>query len=419
MERVEKLPFAGYNKAQQTKVSHMKFSFYLLFFLSQSLANAAVWETKSEWNSKWESAYEDWVKSSWRVDIFTNPRSPYYGLNPDCADTVYSMRAIFSFENGLPFAFVDPSTQRTIISNQIRKFDSTPEGSGRFLKFLSWSYDILATSTLPNDSYPVAISRETVRSGGFLLAKESKHSYTIKKVSETGVPVLIYSTQANTGDLKIRSWPSVGYLFSAGIKEPSGIRNFRKIEDLLRPVWEVAGYSNEQYQVKAERWVSTMQAKLALRTESAPELLKRLMEDVCQLAQTRVELVAEAQRRIRQVGDRCFTAAEFDDLSTPSRDGQTKAAFQDLSKAYKRALKKEAKLPREMAEQLANIFSDSMSRETSLQYCSINYGRTTSLGELRRRFEADLISSNPNDTLEIRWGEDLGPSKRAKRCPSY
>ncbi len=390
----------------------------LLFALIPS-AQAAVWETRNQWNPSWEERYENWVQKEWRVDIFTSSRSPYYGLSPDCADTVYSMRAIFAFENGLPFAFVDPSTQRTVISNEIRKFDEVPQGAQRVVRFLKWTYDILSTSSLPNDTYPVAISRDTVRAGGLLLAKESKHSYTIKKLNETGVPTLIYSTQANTGDLKVRSWPSVGYLFSQGIKQPSGIRDFRKQEDLLKPVWEVPGYSDEQYQVGANRWVQTMQSKLALRTESASELMERLMEDVCQLAQTRVELVAEAQRKIKSVGDRCFNAAEYDDLSTPSRDGQLKAAFQDLSAGYARVIKKNQKLSREMAEQLSNIFAKSARDEAGSQYCVVKYGRKISLGELRRRIEANLISSNPNDTLEVRWGEEKGPSERAKRCPTY
>jgi hypothetical protein len=397
----------------------MKLTALLVLLLSPLTSIAAVWETRNSWNPSWEARYEEWVKNEWRVDIFTSSRSPYRGLAPDCADTVYSMRAIFAFENGLPFVFVDPSTQRTVISNEIRKFDGVAEGAPRLVRFLAWSYDILSTSSLPNDTYPVAISRDTVRAGGLLLAKESKHSYTIKKLNDTGVPVLVYSTQANTGDLKVRSWPSVGYLFAEGIKQPSGIRDFRLPEDLLKPVWEVPGYSDEQYQVGANRWVPTMQSKLALRSESAPELMKRLMEDVCQLAQTRVQLVAEAQNKIRAVGDRCFNAAEYDDLSTPSRDGQLKSAFQDLSAGYARVLKKKLKLNREMSEQLANIFAKSGANETDIQYCVVKYGRKISLGELRRRLEANLISSNPNDTLEVRWGEMRGPSERAERCPVY
>lgn len=391
----------------------------LFFFLTGSVTQAAVWPTTSQWNGDWERRYEEWVKASFRTDIFRNAQSPFRGLYPDCADTVYSMRAIFASQNGLPFAFVDPSTQRTLISNEIQKFDALPAGAPRVAAFLKWTFGILGTSTLQNDTYPVAISRRTVRAGGLMLAKESKHSYIIKKLNETGVPVLYYSTQANTGDLKVRSWPSVSYLFSQGIKEPSGIRDFRLPEDLLRPVWEVPGYSNEQYLVGPNQWVGTMQSRLALRQESWDEIFARLLGDVCQLAETRVELVNNAQRKLNQIGDRCLTAAEFDDLSTPSRDHQAKLAFTELANAYQRARKKNVALPRVLSEQLANIFAPSASREAGAQYCPVKYGRTISLGEFRRRLFGGLISSNPNDPLPVRWGEQPGPSERAQRCPSF
>lgn len=137
----------------------------------------------------------------------------------------------------------------------------------------------------------MAINRQTVKSGGLFLAKESKHSYTIKEIKETGVPTLYYSTQGNTGDLKVRAWPSTSYLFAAGIKEPSGIRFFRYPEDLRKAAWQVPGYSQEQYQVSAEKWTSTMQKKLALREETSEQALRRLMADVCQLVSTRIDLV--------------------------------------------------------------------------------------------------------------------------------
>lgn len=390
-----------------------------LAIVASPAANAAVWPTVNEWNPEWEKSYEQWVRSSWRVDIFHNPESPYYGVVPDCADTVYAMRAVYSFENNLPFAVVDPSTQRSIITNEMKKFDGVQAGPRRLVAYLNWIRDVVSTSSLPNDSYPIAINRSTVRAGALMLAKESKHSYTIKQMKDTGVPVLYYSTQANTGNLMVRSWPSVGYLFSAGIKEPSGIRDFRLPQDLLKPVWEVPGYSNEQYLVPANKWTATMQSRLQLRKESPVEALERAMADVCQLSTFRVQLVNEAMKKLRQIGDACLNAKEFDDLSTPSRDSQTKSAFQELATVYERTQKRGDALPRKLAEQLANIFASRGSQESGSQFCSINYGRAISLGEFRRRLFSSMISSNPNDTLEVRWGEVRGPSERAARCPIY
>jgi hypothetical protein len=217
----------------------------------------------------------------------------------------------------------------------------------------------------------------------------------------------------------VLSWPSVSYLFSQGIKEPSGIRDFRLPEDLLKPVWQVPGYSGEQYEVPANKWTSTIQSRLALRNESSVEALERAMDDLCQLSTFRVQVVNEAMKKLDQIGERCLTATEFDDLSTPSRDNQNRQAFQELAILYNRAIKKGEKLPPLLAEQLANIHASRASQERGAQFCALNYGRTISLGELRRRFAAGMISSNPNDTLEVRWGEVRGPSDRAARCPFY
>jgi hypothetical protein len=260
-----------------------------------------------------------------------------------------------------------------------------------------------------------------VSPGTFLLAKESKHSYTVKQIRDTGVPVLYYSTQANaSGVLRERSWPSVGYLFSAGVKPPSGIRAFRRPEDLLRPAWEVPGYSEEQYHVPASRWVATMQRRLSLRQESGAEALTRLMIDVCQLATQRVELVNNAVRTLQRIGNRCLNPSEYDDLSTPSRDRQLKDAYAELANGWSRVQRNRVDLPRDLEEQVRNIFVDT-GRESRNQFCPVTYarGRTITLGELRRRLLDGRISPNPHDPLEVRWGEVQGPSRRARDCPQY
>lgn len=73
--------------------------------------SAAVWSTDKVWNEENELAYSKWVETSWTNDVFTNARSPLYGLKTDCADASYAMRAYYAFLNGLPVYFhrYDPS----------------------------------------------------------------------------------------------------------------------------------------------------------------------------------------------------------------------------------------------------------------------------------------------------------------------
>lgn len=399
----------------------MKNLILALVLLLPLTSKADVWETTSQWSPAWEERYQDWVVSNWTLDIFRSSRTSYPGLYPDCADSVYSMRVIFASQHGLPFAMLNPNSRSSVISNQIKRFDGVPEGTRRVTAYLNWLFDVIGTQTLENDSYPPAINRDSVTSGGFMLAKKSKHSYSIKKIRETGVPILYYSTQGNRSNLKERSWPSVEYLFADGIKAPSGIRNFRQPQDILKNVWDVPGYSDEQYRVSMGRWTSTMQQKLARRQETFEEALKRGMADACQLLETRIEMVNQAARKNAQLGSSCMNARDYDDLSTPSRDGQTKAALNDLKDVYDRAKSKNADISRKLKEQLDNIFADSLREETGNQYCEIAIGRnkTLTMGEFRRRQNRGWISSNPNDPSQIRWGEIKGPSEKAARCPIY
>lgn len=431
----------------------------LALALLPNFTKAAVWETTNSWSPQMEEEYAAWVKSDWKVDIFRNSRSPYKtNLDPDCADSVYAMRIIFASENGLPFAIIDPTSGRSIMSNEMKKFDSYPAGTERVHAFLNWIWGVVGTVTLPADSYPIAVNRDAFHPGAFMLAKESKHSYSLKKLNENGTPILYYSTQGNDGDLKVRSWPSEGFLFSAGIKQPSGMRYFRYPQHLRLDAWDVPGFSAEQYAFPAGRWISTAQKRLALRQETVAENLQRHMSDICQLVNTRVELVNKAIAYNNMIGDRCLNYQEFDDLSTPSRDRQTKSAYDELEASYREALRNNAKIPADMNEQIRNIFADSMSDETGEQYCVFKYGTSgaefidndfnddgnlftrifgtkkkrkqprivqtgsrgsMTLGELRRRIERGLISSNPNDTGAVRWGDKRGPSEKAARCPIY
>ncbi|MGZ3694088.1 MAG: hypothetical protein ACXWQO_07800, partial [Bdellovibrionota bacterium] len=315
---------------------------------------------------------------------------------------------------------VDPSTMKTTISNATTKFKNFREGPERVTAFLWWLYDVMGTTTLPNDSIPIAINRTTVHPGGFMLAKESKHSYTIKKVRDTGVPTLYYSTQANDGTLLVRSWPSVGFLFSAGIQGPSGFRYYRLPDDLFKPEWQVPGYSDEQYKIEASKWIRNAQTVLSQRGETGDEELQRHLDDICQLTKTRVLMVAKADQWQQQNNGQCMDAKSYDDLSTPSRDKQLKDAYNDLAVSYTRLVNEGAAFPKKLGEQVANVFSSTRAKERGAMYCNFEYmeGSSMSLGEFRRRLFADKISSNPNEPYQVRWGS-AKPSDKAAACPIF
>ena len=102
--------------------------FILLFatLIGMSSAQASVWTEYNQWSPEWEQRYAEWVRDNWNINVFASrtlsngQSNPYYGLHTDCADTVYSMRIIFSYENGLPFVINDPTGTGTISNKTIR-----------------------------------------------------------------------------------------------------------------------------------------------------------------------------------------------------------------------------------------------------------------------------------------------------------
>jgi len=332
------------------------------------------------------------------------------------------MRAIFSFENGLPFAVKDPSGGRKLITNEMSRYDHVPEGAKRLKRFFTFLYGILGTRSLANDTYPVAITREAVRSGALILEKEKRHSFTIKKIMPQGTPLLYYSTRKNRGKLLVRrTFPNIHWLFPNGVKQPSGIRDFRWPADINKPVWQVPGFSLEQYEIPKAVWIATVQERLAIASETLEQKAERIIADICQLTHTRIELVTDAIALNKSLGNKCMNFENYDGYSTPSRDGQIKASFSDLIKIHMKFHRNSTN--GEIPLQLARIFANSEAEEPreAPSVCPITYKAETtiSLGEFRRRLWGEKVSNNPHDPIKYRWGEEKGSSSKARRCPVY
>jgi hypothetical protein len=79
----------------------VKFCFLFLFFISFNI-KAAVWEDNQVWSLQYEEDFSNWMQSNAvNENIFSDPKSPYFGVSTDCADTAYALRAIFAFESSL------------------------------------------------------------------------------------------------------------------------------------------------------------------------------------------------------------------------------------------------------------------------------------------------------------------------------
>lgn len=418
---------------------------FSLFLLPH--AQASVWTEVNQWSPEWEARYADWVRNEWNINFFSTPLLPngqkniYYNLHVDCADTVYSMRIIFSYENKLPFVIQDPTGPGTL-SNKMSRWDSQHE-SDRIRNFLKFMYDMVSTHSLPNDTYPVALTRATVHAGGLIMTvKKNHHSWSIQDILPIGVPHLIFNSvlgSSSTTVLQERtSWPNPDWVFE-GDQTPQGNAGFRywKPVNMVRtPTWQIPGYSEEQYKQPLKSWNRWAQTRLALQQESDTQTMNRLTKTVCDEVQSRIPAVRDAVNFVNSKGGACISDyTTYDNYSTPSRDHRSFDDLISLRKAYREILQSNGgnQLSASLKAQLNKIFplvNQKAAVEASrmvpqrvdgASLCVFNYasGKSIDLAEYKRRLFAAQISGNPMDPMEYRWGEMRGASSRARACPSW
>lgn len=386
-------------------------------------AKAAVWETTAQWNDQTEAEYRQWVSANWNKNYFEG-EGPMKGLILDCADVVYSVRALYASQRGLPFAMKDPTTRAgKIISNEMTRWDlKTSEQRIRY--FIQLIFSVGSTASLPADTYPTAISPQTLGAGSVIVTdKANHHSWTIQRFSQTGVPHLLFGSRpARTLLYERNDFPSVGFVFPEGIRAETnaGFRNFRQPQDVGKPVSDVPGYSLEQYSIPANSFMRTVQKRMQTTQETNEQHVMRVYQSACDGARERVDIVKNGVAKNESIDSRCMDAQEYDDNSTPSRDTRLKDSFKDFAAACSdvNCAKSLSPATRKIAQ---SVLKGAASASNTNAACMIEIapGRKLTLGQVYAFSIGDKLSNNPHDTLEMRWGLQAGPSAKAQNCPVY
>lgn len=443
-------------------------------------AKADVWVTENQWSAEWEQKYKDWLRTSTNSHIFSRETNkdgsanPYYGIRVDCADLVYSLRTIFSYENKLPMAIHNPVSPRgELITNSVKRFDSTPAGIKRLKAYLTWIYNLVSTHGLPDDTYSIpfdAVSQGTM----ILTSKKNHHSWTIRDITKAGNPDLLFNStvgRLSGFDVQERlSWPNPAWIFEAEVDKNdetknipiykpgsyAGFRYWRPLQYLNKPEAAVPGYSEEQHMVGISKWKGIAQSKLAKVKETFDQIIMRLLKDACSDFQQRITAVSEAEaykeelvsalasgataetsHAIKSVDQDpnksidCLSAEKFDEYSTPSRDRRFVDGLMQARVYFQQGLKEVG----EKGFSVSNLalyntifpfISKSAAEEASLDktakssnFCSLKVNEkmgTLNLAELKRRAFAGRMSANPNDSVTGRFGysktsKDIGYSK--------
>lgn len=398
---------------------------FLMGAFSINFASAAVWQETQSWTPEWEQQYSDWVRDGFNEDMFTS--GPYRDMSTDCADAVYMARIIFAFENKLPFVIKDSTGGTNRLTNQMSRFDSTANQIQRVRKFMVYVGDVTSTKSLPNDTYPVTISRDFVRPGtvwsrpritksniwdritGRTVTEDPGHAELVKEVADTGAIHLIGSTVPKA----IRKMNTTSSLVFMPVETTTGFRNWMLPEYYSQNLNSLPGYSLEQFQSVGRGtndnrtlnlWVADVQNRLALRTETKGENVSRQLGNVCNLVKTRVDIIAKSEQRRVQLGGACMDAADYDAYSTPSRDKRIVTTLKQLSKNGGFGLSAKQRLKKLKPE-----------FDVACPAIQIAPGQNISLYDFSIAVLGGDISSDPNDSFEARWG--LAPS--TSKCPKY
>ncbi len=404
-------------------------SLLLITLLFISPVKAAVWQNENEWDSDWEARYREWVNKEWKEDFFMNPDKPlYYKLSHDCADAVYLMRLIFSYEHRLPFVINNAHGKGTI-SNKMKTWDKLPPKK-RVRRFMDYVSDMTSTQTLAHDTYPIALADI---SPGDVYVSPGIHSYQIVNITETGIAEVMASTTPKAPRYLSRYESFPFYVPENTKKMTDGYRRFKQPKNIHKRMQDQPGFSDEQYRVADEvghnyvKFTDIISSKLGVRKEKPAEKSLRLLMALCMYANDRGVYVYDALYHIKEIrakGRKCMTRSEYDNFSTPTRDKRLRQFFDAVREHIKSTYSQDKhSAPQRWA---AAIFSEKPPHPRDMKeldkFCkvelSLQSGYFMSLRELRIKSDAGVLISDPNAPLDYRWGITTEPPYKPK-CPTY
>lgn len=418
------------NKSKMIYKNHiLKILIFIVLFCFSSPSMAVVWKADNSWDQTWEERYQHWVKTSWTEDFFMDPSKPlYYKYAHDCADAVYAMRLIFSYEHKLPFVINNPAKKGKTFSNGKTSWDKHPEHV-RVGKFLDFVANFTSTRSLHKDTFPVAL--DDIKPGDVYVAPDV-HSYQIVNITDTGIAEVVSSTTPRAPRFLVRI-PSFPFYVPEDYKGKSdGYRRFIQPQNIRKSIKSQPGYNDEQFEIAKAvnydyvKFTDIISSALGKRTEQADEKTLRLLIAMCKYANDRSVYVYDALwelQKIRKGGRKCMTRAEYNNYSTPSRDRRLKAFFtavknhHDSNQEFKHWTQ-----PQRWAKALFSVEEPNERELADLNsFCQVQMSFGSEyyipLRELRQNLSAGKVISDPHAPLEYRWGAQQ--SSYNPECKTY
>jgi len=391
------------------------------------LSFSSVWEPANSWDDleiNWEVKFSEWMQSdSVNKNLFYDETSSYGKIKVDCADVMYLMRAIFSYENSLDFKVMHPlyahRRVKKYYSHSMNNWNHLPQNE-KVSAFLHYLADNLGTEALSrNDSY--SINPKNIQPGDFFMFKAfldpgsnmaTRHSFMVKDITPTGLFDVIYSTQRARDNDKPMYYRK-NHMFSAPLAPTIkgwGFKRFKKPSDYNVANSSLDLFDESQYDIVSNNsgayFFKYVQSVLKQSDEKPEEKVERLFTDLCQRLDDRVEAVNDAIIYREKINYRCMNASEYDIYSTPLRDSRIKAAYVD-AQLFLESLD-DISLVTNYLNLLQNIFKSDLSMidiEELEQACPIQVKseEIMDLHTFYKKLLANEISNNPNDPIDARW----------------
>lgn len=363
------------------------------FLVCSNRADAAVWTPTQTWSEAYEARYAEWLEKNFDENFFF--KGKWGGMKTDCADAVYGSRIIFAYLNSLPFML---STTDMKFNHQTTAFDHIADPIARVRAFVEFVNDRTWTGSLARHTYPVAITRATIRPG--VIWMKPGHVETVLHVRSTGVVDLRGSWLPGA----IRKMITITTLGYVPRKNTLGFRRWIWPQNLGLDLKSQPGYDDTQFAfaprtpapvnaldlhrevASFEEAVRQALQKMPGQTAEKPAAkVRRLAKDFCALIESRSEVVQSGYDYSMKL-KRCLNKTEYHAYSTPSRDSSLRRVVIGLGL------------------ELGNDFARINQALRSCPPIAISKKISVRADDFFRRLLTLEFSSNPHERPEVRFG---------------
>ena len=352
-----------------------------------------VWTVgERRWTLEEEEKYARWVEANLTEDFFIR-----YQIPVDCADVPYAVRWIYARIARLPAAAT--TKDQKLIGHWSTHWSNLPTHPEwhkdlRFRRALLHMLSETTTRTLPHDTYPIRIDRESVTPGTPFFVTES-HSGVIGSIILDGSSVHPLQTWEATSPAKTQKLSGRDFL----VPRPestvySGLVKFRwpifkngkwqYLPPAEHPFYSLEQYASDFYEGYAD-FVEAVAKRMDPTDYDPFEKMEKVLHATTRYLMDRVPVVTAGYQRCHRGG--CKEGSDLWEIhSTPGRDGRIVLLMDHL-----RQIIESHHLDGEMVREKMETIEIPIQKGQSVTFLHV--------------FENHLwLSPHPGDSIEARWG---------------